>query len=175
MSNASHSEEAGVHGVEAPHVHVLPLGLYFGILAILIVLTVLTVAVAQVPLGPFNLPVAMLVATIKASLVLAVFMHLYWDNKFNLLILVSSLLFLSLFIVLAMIDVGSRDMVDPQRRNFLPRDEVVHAAEEKAHGEANLRPGEPFGDPRGKEHYDEHVKEHGASGGHEGGEAKAEH
>ena len=50
--------------------HVVPLRLLIGVLAVLLVLTFVTVAVTWVPLGPFNLAVALLIATVKGSLVL---------------------------------------------------------------------------------------------------------
>jgi cytochrome c oxidase subunit IV len=155
------------HGVEAPHPHVLPLAVYWGVLAVLLVLTAVTVVTAQVNLGVFNLPIAMLIATTKAALVLAVFMHLFWDSKLNFVVLASSLLFVSIFIVLTMMDTEGRDLVDPQRRNFLPRDEAVMQAQEKAKvRDLTLRPGEPFGVTTGKENYEKFKAAHpgGASG-----------
>ena len=75
-----------------------------GILGALLILTIITVAVSYVHLGTANLFVAMLVASMKASLVALFFMHLFWDKPFNGLILVSSFLFLGVFIGLALLD-----------------------------------------------------------------------
>lgn len=56
-------------------------GLYMTIFALLIVGTVVTVAVAQVDLGAgLNVVAALLIATVKASLVAAIFMHLKWEK-----------------------------------------------------------------------------------------------
>ena len=126
--------------VEAPHAHVLPKAVYFGVLGALLFLTVVTVATAQIDLGVFNLPLAMVIATTKATLVASIFMHLYWDHKFNLLLFVSSLLFLSIFVVLSMLDTEGRGLVDHQRENFLPRDEAVEKAPAGV-----MHPGQPFG------------------------------
>ena len=149
------------HGVEPPHPHVLPLSLYWGVLLVLLVLTGVTVLSAGVDLGPFNLPLAMLIACTKAALVLAVFMHLYFDNKLNLVVFVSSLLFVSIFIVVTMLDTEGRGMVDPTRQNFTQRDAAVQKAreEQKTH-DVNLRPGEPFGVTKGRENFDAHQKAH---------------
>lgn len=148
MSNA----DPGHHGAPAPIPHVLPNALYWGIFGTLIVLTVVTVAVAQVDLGPFALPVAMLVATVKAVLVAAVFMHLWFDNKMNLMVFIMTLLFLAIFITLTAFDLLTRTEIDETKRNYLPRDEAVQQYEEENPGGGPLRPGlVPPTDPRVKD------------------------
>jgi cytochrome c oxidase subunit IV len=57
--------------------HETPYGLIFGAL---IVLTVVTVGVAYIDMGNFNIVVAMLVASVKATLVAVFFMHLKFEN-----------------------------------------------------------------------------------------------
>jgi len=142
------------HGpVQAPTPHILPLKLYWGVFLTLCFLTVVTVAVAQVNLGPFNLPVAILVATVKATLVAGIFMHLAWDHKQNLAVFVASLLFMGIFIVLTMTDTESRDFVDDTKRNFSIRDEKVEEYNEKYANDPNyeqLRPmlGNPMTDEK---------------------------
>jgi cytochrome c oxidase subunit 4 len=85
--------------------HVTPVQLLAVILGILLVLTVITVAVTKVDLGgQWNLVVAMVIATIKASLVVSYFMHLRWDRTFNLLVFLSGVLFLILFLSLTLTD-----------------------------------------------------------------------
>ncbi len=94
---AAHEE----HGLA----HVTPVQLLAVILTILLVLTVITVAVTKVDLGgQWNLVVAMVIATIKASLVVSYFMHLRWDRTFNLLVFLSGVLFLILFLSLTLTD-----------------------------------------------------------------------
>ncbi len=100
------------------HPHILPLWVYLVVLALLLVLTAVTVAIAQVNLGPFNLVVAMLVATIKGSLVALFFMHLLYDKKLYLTIFLSALLFLGVFITLTMFDTMTRGALDAQ--HFAP-------------------------------------------------------
>ena len=51
-----------------------------------------------------NLVIAMAIATIKAGLVVTYFMHLRWDRPFHTLIFVGSLLFVSLFISMTLLD-----------------------------------------------------------------------
>jgi cytochrome c oxidase subunit IV len=94
---ASHDE----HGLA----HITPVRMLVTILAILLVLTVITVAVTRIDLGgQWNLVVAIVIATIKASLVVAYFMHLRWDRTFNLLVLLSGVAFLILFLGLSLAD-----------------------------------------------------------------------
>ena len=68
---------------------------------------VLTVAVTSVDLGSQgNFIVAMIIATIKAALVMGYFMHLVWDSKFNVFAFLSSFLFVLLFLSMALLDRG---------------------------------------------------------------------
>jgi len=71
----------------------------------LIFLTILTVVVADsFELGRFELIVSLGIATIKAVLVCLFFMHMYWDKGFNILVFLSSLLFLALFVGFSLMD-----------------------------------------------------------------------
>jgi cytochrome c oxidase subunit 4 len=93
--------------------HVLPLGIYIGVWLALVVLTGVTVAASRFDFGGANTVVALVIATIKGSLVALFFMHLYYDNKLNLIILVTSLLFVSIFFTPVLIDLNTRDILDP--------------------------------------------------------------
>ena len=75
--------------------HITPLSTYLIVFAGLILCTVLTLLTARpdifyldtsfFDLGSFNIVLAMLIASFKASLVLMFFMGLRWDKGFNLL------------------------------------------------------------------------------------------
>ncbi len=91
--------------------HVIPLMVYLAVGAALLVLTVITVAVSYVNLGPFNLVVAIGIATFKAMLVALFFMHLLYDNKLFMAVFLSGLMFLGIFIILTMFDTMKRDMI----------------------------------------------------------------
>jgi len=56
--------------------HIIPLKVYFRVIALLMVLTVITVAASRVDFGAMNTVIAMLIASVKAFFVLAFFMHL---------------------------------------------------------------------------------------------------
>jgi cytochrome c oxidase subunit 4 len=61
--------------------HVVPESTFVKVLIALLVLTVLTVAAAQVDLGKWNIVGALVIASIKASLVIVIFMHGKYENR----------------------------------------------------------------------------------------------
>ncbi len=98
-----------LHDDLPPFCHPVATKLLFGVFVALIVLTILTVAfsAAAPALGvpsAFVFPIAMIFATVKAFLVCAFFMHMWWDKGFNVLAFLSSLLFVSLFIGMTLMD-----------------------------------------------------------------------
>lgn len=100
-TGSSVQAESHNHGLA----HTTPVKLLVAVFFALIVLTALTVAVTSVDLGAqWNLVAAMVIATLKAGLVVVFFMHLLWDKKFNLLLFLSSVLFLILFLSLTLND-----------------------------------------------------------------------
>ena len=70
----------------------------------LIILTIVTVVIAGFDFGAANIFVALIIAGIKASLVVLFFMHLRWDRPFNSFIFVASIGFVMLFISFALTD-----------------------------------------------------------------------
>lgn len=104
MANAAHATAAHGEHADAHAGHVVPNWLLAAVLFVLLILTWLTYALAGVKLGNANIIVAIVIATIKAGIVAMFFMHLRWDKPFNAVILVASLLFVALFISLAMMD-----------------------------------------------------------------------
>ena len=129
------------HMVQGPKPHTISARFYWGVFGCLLVLTVINVWVASYDLGSMSTVVALAVAACKASLVCAFFMHLWFDNKFYTLILSSSLLFLSLFLLFPLMDEDSRAYVNPERENFLPRDQQVYEYELQNPGALPCRPG----------------------------------
>lgn len=98
-----HGDAAGGHGHGLSHI--LPLKVLVGTWAALMVLTVLTVTVRSIDLGAnINLAVAMLIATVKATLVCLFFMHLRYDKLFHTIVFVSAILLATLFVSFALMD-----------------------------------------------------------------------
>lgn len=114
MADHAHASPTdGAHGGHGGHegfAHTTPLSLLIGILAALLVLTVLTVSVTSIDLGAQgNLVVAMVIATVKAGLVVTYFMHLRWDRLFHLILFLTSVLFLILFLSMSITDRSEYD------------------------------------------------------------------
>ena len=83
----------------------MPIWMLVAVLAALMALTVLTVSVTSYDLGSQgNLVVGMVIATIKAGLVITFFMHVLWDKKFHLILLLTSVLFVVLFLSMSITD-----------------------------------------------------------------------
>jgi len=123
-NGAAHGPSHGDgHGDGHDHglAHTTPVALLFGILGALLVLTIATVAVTAIDLGAQgNLIVAMVIATVKALLVCTFFMHLLWDKKFNLVLFLTSVLFLILFLGMTTADRGeNQHLIDEYRAQQL--------------------------------------------------------
>jgi len=121
--NNSHDKHAPAaahdHGDGHDHglAHTMPIALLFGVLGALLALTVATVAVTAIDLGAQgNLIVAMVIATVKALLVCTFFMHLLWDKKFNLVLFLTSVLFLILFLGMTTADRAENQQAIDQYR-----------------------------------------------------------
>ncbi|QDV42999.1 hypothetical protein Enr13x_28510 [Stieleria neptunia] len=84
--------------------HPLPLPLLAGTFLVLTLLTVLTVAQASFNFGSLDVLIVMVIATIKAVLVGAIFMHLAWDKPFNIICFIGSFVFVGLFIMATLFD-----------------------------------------------------------------------
>ena len=101
----------GMEGMDVPvnapphgEPHVAPAWIMYATFAVLILLTIATVAARQVDLGAMNIWIALILAAVKSILVALFFMHLWWDSKFNQLVVGISLLFLAVFIGAAITD-----------------------------------------------------------------------
>jgi cytochrome c oxidase subunit 4 len=84
-------------------------GFYIAIGVTLIVLTGVTAGVAFINLGPFNPVVALLIATIKATLVVLFFMHVKGaSEKLTAAVVVSGFFFLLILLALSLADYLTR-------------------------------------------------------------------
>lgn len=131
--------------------HVLPLPVYYGVFGALLMLTVITyiVSFAGLPTS-LSFGVAMFVASCKATLVGAVFMHLIWDEKLNVIVIAVSVLAMLIFFSVTLMDEVSRGLILPEEGTLF-----------KQHEEAALK---EIANPPAAKH----------GGGHEGAKA-AEH
>jgi cytochrome c oxidase subunit 4 len=85
-------------------VHVMPLKVLVRVWGSLLALTVITAVVAGIDLGSLNLPIALAIAVVKASLVLLFFMHMRYDRPMNAIVFITALLFFMLFVTIAILD-----------------------------------------------------------------------
>lgn len=126
-SHAAHSDshafnETDPHG-GTPHAHVIvpPITLRL-VLGALLAFTVLTVATAQIEswiMGYFhivlpnwiNVAGAMLIAAVKAALVMAYFMQLRYDNPMNTIVMLFCFFGVGLFLLFTSLDLFTRDRV----------------------------------------------------------------
>jgi len=81
---------------------------YFLIWGALIVLTSITVGVSYLELGALNPIVALVIATIKALLVILFFMEIRYSSKMTMMVVVSGVFFLILLLSLTLSDYLSR-------------------------------------------------------------------
>ncbi len=129
--------------VEHPHEnhhHVSPSWLYAAVFGALLVLTAVTYAVSFAGLGPLGLPVAMIVAAMKATLVCAFFMHLASEDRLYVFAFLSSLACVGLFFTVVLFDAMSGTALNDgteigsQRRYEAPKAHKLVHHEEGEHG-----------------------------------------
>ena len=90
--------------------HVLPIRVYLFTFIALMALMVLTAFLSTVPMGhDVNTIVALLIAAVKATLVLLFFMHLKYESYvLSTVVFVAGLFWLLIFFFLTLIDYASR-------------------------------------------------------------------
>ena len=89
--------------------HVVSLKTNIAVWLVLLALTGLTAGVAFIDLGPFNTVVALVIATIKALLVVLIFMHVkYASDRLTKVVLISALFWLFLLLGLSLADYTTR-------------------------------------------------------------------
>jgi len=98
MSEHSHSVEN----------HVTSYTTYFIVWVILMILTAVTVYVSYLDFGTFNIVIAMIVASIKATAVALFFMHLKFEDKITWLFAIFPLGLLFLLIGMTILDTFTR-------------------------------------------------------------------
>jgi cytochrome c oxidase subunit 4 len=80
--------------------HSIGYGTYVLIWLVLLSLTSITVSIAGIDLGKFTLFAAMLIAAIKSSLVINIFMHIKYDNKiYKAFLVVTAFILLVVFLL----------------------------------------------------------------------------
>jgi cytochrome c oxidase subunit 4 len=88
--------------------HIVSPGMYLAIITTLLILTGLTVGAAFVNLGRFNIAVALLIATVKATLVVLIFMHAKYAPERTKLVIIAGIFWLALLLFMTLSDYASR-------------------------------------------------------------------
>lgn len=95
--------------------HPMPIPILIGVFVALVTLTIITVGQASFDMGNFDVAIVMIIATIKAGLVIAFFMHLAYDKPFNIIVFMSSFVFVGLFVIFTLSDSqGTSDSFQPK-------------------------------------------------------------
>ena len=91
--------------------HIVSTKLYYAIWIALLCLTGITAGVAFIDLGAFNTVVALVIATLKAVLVVLFFMHLrYTSEKMTSVVVISALFWLLILLALSLADYTTRPL-----------------------------------------------------------------
>src|SRR2546426_10126357 len=92
----------------APEHHVTPLPVYFAVFTALVIGTLLTWYASTITLGWANTPIALVIATIKAVLVILYFMHLKYSTRLTWVVVIAAFLWLAMLFVLTFSDYLTR-------------------------------------------------------------------
>jgi cytochrome c oxidase subunit 4 len=109
---STHTETIHAHDGEAGVAH--GSAVYIKTLVSLLILTGITIGASYINLGSGNVVVALLIATVKASLVVLFFMHLRWDKPVYGIVAMAGFLFLGIFLMFCLMDQDTRNYYLPQ-------------------------------------------------------------
>ncbi len=84
--------------------HVIPLPMLFAVWVFLCGLAVVSTLVAAANIGSMNVLVEMIIASVMSIVAALYFMHLLYDNPFNIAAMLLTLIFITLFISLSLTD-----------------------------------------------------------------------
>ena len=88
--------------------HIVPPGTYLAIISTLLALTGVTVWASMIDLRQFNVVVALVIATTKASLVVLFFMHAKYSHRRTQLVIMAGIFWLALLLFMTLSDYISR-------------------------------------------------------------------
>jgi len=89
--------------------HIVSPKVYVGIFLSLMVLTAATVVAAYVNLGPFNIVIALAIASVKATLVVLYFMHARYSPNRTHMVIIAAVFWLAIMLALTLSDYVTRD------------------------------------------------------------------
>jgi len=84
--------------------HIIPYRSFLLVLATLITLTLISVSVTQIYLGPLTVFIALLIAAVKSSFVLRIFMHLKFESRMLVFMVIAVILVICVVIFITLLD-----------------------------------------------------------------------
>ncbi len=84
--------------------HIIPYRTFLLVLVTLISLTLVSVSVTRIYLGPLTVFTALFIAAIKSSFVLRIFMHLKFENKMLIIMVIAVILLIAVVISITLLD-----------------------------------------------------------------------
>lgn len=94
--------------MENEKTHIIPYRSLLYVLAGLITLTLISVILTQISLGTITVVIALIIAAIKSSFVLRIFMHLKFENKMFSRAVIGVILLLCAVITITLMDYLNR-------------------------------------------------------------------
>ncbi|QDV21242.1 preprotein translocase subunit SecG [Gimesia panareensis] len=101
--------DAHAEDTQSCHVHIVPVKVLIGVFLALVFLTIVTVEAAKYDTGSVDVIVSMAIATAKASLVVFIFMHLWYDKPLNRIMFFFSICFAAFFLCMILLDSHAYD------------------------------------------------------------------
>jgi len=95
--------------------HIAPIKTYLAIWIALMVLLALTIGAAFIHMGHLNLAITLLIAGIKAAMVVLYFMHVRWSSRLTWVFASAAVLWLGILFVLSVSDYTTRGAMPEQR------------------------------------------------------------
>ena len=84
--------------------HIIPYRTFLLVLTGLICLTLISVSATQISLGTLTVAIALIIAVIKSTFVLRVFMHLKFENKMYSIVVIAVVLLIATVIIITLLD-----------------------------------------------------------------------
>jgi len=88
--------------------HIIPYKTFLIVLAGLITLTLISVLLTQISLGTLTVAIALLVAAIKSTFVLRIFMHLKFENRMLTFATIGVVSLLAVVLIITILDYLTR-------------------------------------------------------------------
>lgn len=114
--HGSTADNSHGHGGHHGFAHPMPVWQLLAVFFALILLTIATVYQSTLDLGSMELVASLIIATIKASLVILFFMHMLYDKPLNAIFFLSSFIFVALFLGFTLMDAhGYQDRIEQKQ------------------------------------------------------------